>query len=216
MQTLHQRSHGMMYSRPLHSCCAAVRPVLRQRRVHAAQKDTEISTKDWRAQRMVDKVHALFDRVWSKGDVQLVDDLITDDFVWKDVIWMSSKRIVGKKAFSSFVQQMREAYPDLHYEVGQVGVCDPVHVFVHWTCHGTNLRPTSDSKGRSHKPTFHESHISGIDFITFNDDRSKLQEIVIYRQPTLEEREFLEEEALEQERWSMIKLERLHYDGAPQ
>jgi hypothetical protein len=33
---------------------------------------------------------------------------------------MSSKRVVGKKAFSSFVQQMREAYPDLHYEVGQV------------------------------------------------------------------------------------------------
>jgi hypothetical protein len=36
------------------------------------------------------------------------------------------------------------------------------------------------------------------------------------RQPTLEEREFLEEEALEAERWSMIKLERLHYDGASQ
>jgi predicted ester cyclase len=33
---------------------------------------------------------------------------------------MSNKRVVGKKAFSSFVQQMREAYPDLHYEVGQV------------------------------------------------------------------------------------------------
>jgi hypothetical protein len=63
----------------------------------------------------------------------------------------------------------------------QVGVCDPIHVFVHWTCHGTNLKPTSDNKGRPHKPTFHESHISGIDFITFNDDRSKLQEIVIYR-----------------------------------
>jgi hypothetical protein len=54
-------------------------------------------------------------------------------------------------------------------------------VFVHWTCHGTNLKPTNDNKGRPHKPTFHESHISGIDFITFNDDRSKLQEIVIYR-----------------------------------
>jgi predicted ester cyclase len=36
---------------------------------------------------------------------------------------MSNKRVVGKKAFSSFVQQMREAYPDLHYEVGQVRCC---------------------------------------------------------------------------------------------
>lgn len=157
---------------------------------------------------MTEKVHTLFDRVWSKGDVQLIDDLITDDFVWKDTIWMPSRPVVGRKAFSTFVQQMRQAYPDLYYEVGQVGVCDPIHVFVHWQCHGTNLFPTLDNAGRPHKPTFHESHISGIDFITFNEDRSKMQEIIIYRQPTLEEREFLEEEALQQDRLA-IKLERL-------
>lgn len=58
---------------------------------------------------------------------------------------------------------------------------DPMHVFVHWTCHGTNLHETTDNSGRPHKPTFHESHISGIDFITFNDDRSRMQEVVIYR-----------------------------------
>lgn len=34
------------------------------------------------------------------------------------------------------------------------------------------------------------------------------------RQPTLEEREFLEEEALEQDRLA-IRLERLHFDGRP-
>jgi hypothetical protein len=72
-----------MGSKTWQSCRASTRPLLRQCRVHAVQKDTEISTKDWRAQRMADKVHALFDRVWSKGEVQLVDDLITDDFVWK-------------------------------------------------------------------------------------------------------------------------------------
>lgn len=32
---------------------------------------------------MTEKVHALFDRVWSKGEVQLIDDLLTDNFVWK-------------------------------------------------------------------------------------------------------------------------------------
>lgn len=47
------------------------------------QKETDISTKDWRSQRMAEKVHVLFDRVWTKGEVQLIDDLITDDFVWK-------------------------------------------------------------------------------------------------------------------------------------
>lgn len=47
----------------------------------------------------------------------------------------------------------------------QVGVCDPVHVFVHWTCHGTNLQPTLDNAGRPHKPTFHESHIRQVMYV---------------------------------------------------
>eukprot|EP00878_Enallax_costatus_P002506 GHUV01002686.1.p1 GENE.GHUV01002686.1~~GHUV01002686.1.p1 ORF type:complete len:212 (+),score=35.54 GHUV01002686.1:178-813(+) len=204
-----QTAHNKAFSGiPGTTWAPCARPRLHKRRCAAVQKETDISTKDWRMQRMTEKVHLLFDRVWSKGEVQLVDDLITDDFVWKDTIWMPSRPVVGRKTFSTFVQQMRQAYPDLYYEVGQVGVCDPIHVFVHWQCHGTNLFPTMDNAGRSHKPTFHESHISGIDFITFNDDRSKMQEIVIYRQPTLEEREFLEEEALNQDRLA-IKLERL-------
>jgi hypothetical protein len=36
--------------------------------------------------------------------------------------------------------------------------------------------------------------------------------LCLHRQPTLEEREFLEEEALEQDRLA-IRLERLHFDG---
>lgn len=157
-------------------------------------------------------VRTFFDRVWTRGEVELLPELLTDDFVWKDAIWMPNRPIVGPKAFSIFVQQMRDAYPDLAYEVEQVGVSDPQHVFCHWTCHGTNLHPTLDSAGRPHKPTFHESVVSGIDYITFCDDRSRMREVVIYRQPTLEEREFLEEEALAQDRLA-IRLERLHFDG---
>lgn len=80
------------------------------------------------------------------------------------------------------ISSLAFALPALHIHLqSQVGVCDPLHVFVHWDCHGTNLHPTVDNAGRPHKPTFHESHISGIDFITFNEDRSKIQEVVIYR-----------------------------------
>eukprot|EP00775_Hariotina_reticulata_P009298 gene9298-9463_t len=179
------------------------------RPIAAVTREPDISTKDWRAKEMTNTVNRLFENVWSKGEVQLIQDLIAEDF---DSIWMANRPVVGRKAFTEFVQQMRQAYPDIYYEVGQVGVCDPVHVFVHWTCHGTNLHPILDNAGRPHKPTFHESIISGIDFITFSEDRSKLQEIIIYRQPTLEEREFLEEEALEQDRLA-IKLERLHFDS---
>lgn len=193
---------------------AAARSASRSRRclqaVAAVAKDADISTRDWRAQRMNEGVRAFFDRVWTRGEVDLLDELVTDDFAWKDAIWLASHPVVGRKAFKEFVKQMRQAYPDLSYEVGQVGVCDPVHVFVRWQCHGTNLQPTTDEKGRPHKPTFHESHVSGIDFITFTDDRAAMREVVIYREPTLEEREFLEEEALSQDRLA-IRLERLQF-----
>lgn len=33
---------------------------------------------------------------------------------------MANRPIVGPKAFAAFVQQMRTAYPDLTYDVGQV------------------------------------------------------------------------------------------------
>jgi hypothetical protein len=32
-------------------------------------KETDISTKDWRAQKMADTVKLFFNRVWSKGEV---------------------------------------------------------------------------------------------------------------------------------------------------
>jgi len=164
---------------------------------------------------MSDVAHRFFDRIWSRGETQLIDELLAENFAYKDMIWAAKRPIVGLKAFKAYVEGMRTAYPDLYYEITSVGVSDPSHVFVHWDCHGTNLQPTVDEHGKPHKPTFHESHISGIDIITFTEDRSKIQEVVIYRQPTLEEREFLEEEALEQDRLT-IRLERLHFDrGSP-
>jgi ketosteroid isomerase-like protein len=32
---------------------------------------------------MADTVRIFFDRVWSRGEVQLLNELLTDDFVWK-------------------------------------------------------------------------------------------------------------------------------------
>lgn len=52
-------------------------------RLSAVPKETDISTKDWRAQKMADTVRIFFDKVWSRGEVQLLDQLLTDDFVWK-------------------------------------------------------------------------------------------------------------------------------------
>jgi hypothetical protein len=87
----------------------------------AVVKDSDISTKDWRAQRMSDAAHKFFDRLWSRGETQLVDELLAENFAYKDMIWAAKRPIVGQKAFKAYVEGMRTAYPDLYYEVTSVG-----------------------------------------------------------------------------------------------
>lgn len=57
------------------------------------------------------------------AQVELIHDILTDDFVWKDAIWSANRPIVGAAAFKAFVEQMRQAYPDLSYTIDQVCVC---------------------------------------------------------------------------------------------
>jgi hypothetical protein len=55
----------------------------------------------------------------------------------------------------------------------QVAVSDANHVFVLWQGSGTNLSPVQQGA----KASFHESHMTGVDVITFNKDRSKILEV---------------------------------------
>lgn len=60
---------------------------------------------------------------------------------------MPNRPIVGTKAFYSFVQQMREAYPDLAYEVQQVGATrlqqQPCSSFTQPGTHMRTVQPRS-------------------------------------------------------------------------
>jgi hypothetical protein len=53
--------------------------------------------------------------------VQLLPGLITDDFAYKDTVWAVRRPVVGAAAFRGYVEAMRTAYPDLMYEIQQVG-----------------------------------------------------------------------------------------------
>jgi carbonic anhydrase len=59
----------------------------------------------------------------------------------------------------------------LHTEL-QVAVCDTTSVFVQWAGQATNL-----GEFHSHRPSFHNSKISGITTFKFNKDRSKITEV---------------------------------------
>lgn len=41
------------------------------------QEVGDISTKDWRTQRMAEAVERLYDRVWNQGDLELISQLVS-------------------------------------------------------------------------------------------------------------------------------------------
>jgi hypothetical protein len=61
----------------------------------------------------------------------------------------------------------------------QVGVSDANHVFVSWEGAGTNLAAGTSG----HQPSHHESHLAGVDILTFNKDRSRILEVRAARGP---------------------------------
>lgn len=107
---------------------------------------------------------------------------------------------------TAYIRDIRSRYPDLLYEVNQLGLSDNNHLFIMFSFTGTNMEAPAGSV-----PSYHESHVGGIAMLTFNDDRSKLLEVCEYRQPTLEEKNEVLERAQPTNIFSM-KLARLHWE----
>ena len=138
-------------------------------------------------------------------DPSTVDALLSDDFVHIDEIWSGAEVVAGVTNFKKFVARTREAYPDLAISVEDSGSAGPHRVFVRWSGSATNL-------GRYHgaKASRHASALSGIDLFTFSADRSKLEEVLVYRTPLAEDRAQLESFEAEGHGMHELKLHRLH------
>jgi hypothetical protein len=72
-----------------------------------------------------------------------------------------------------YLHALKNAYPDFWVEIDQIGTCDVNSIFVTYGGSATNL-----GEYHSHKPTRHTSNFQGCNLIKFNDDRSKITEIM--------------------------------------
>lgn len=72
---------------------------------------------------------------WSRGDLALVDDLVTGCYVQRDPI--HSAPIRGPEALKEWIARFREAVPDLQRSIEQTLVDGDV-VAVHYTASGTH------------------------------------------------------------------------------
>lgn len=73
----------------------------------------------------------------------------------------------------TYVSALRSAYPDFWVEIDQIGTCDVNSIFVTYNGSATNL-----GEYHSHKPSRHTSNFQGCNLVKFNDDRSRITEVL--------------------------------------
>lgn len=165
---------------------------------------------NWQVEKMLHISRAYFHDIWSKGSIHMCDYWLDDDFVHKENIWHPDRLVAGPHAFKKFVEEIRLEYPDLNIEVQQIAVSDSHRIFVLWEGSGTNLNAAHSG----HPPSRHESHMAGVDIITFNRQLSHILEVSVFRRPTREEREEVLQEGARRAAEGGINLNRLHFEGS--
>lgn len=98
-------------------------------------------------------VRRALEEVYSRGDLDLVDDLVAEDFVAHS----SGPDLRGREAIKQYVRSLREAFPDLHMTIDDQ-VAEGDKVVTRWTATGTHLGPYQKVP-----PTGRRGSMSGID-----------------------------------------------------
>jgi predicted ester cyclase len=60
-------------------------------------------------------IETYFDEVWSKGRVELLDELVTSDYI--NHTPSSPNPIPGPAGLKPIILEMRKGFPDLHYDI---------------------------------------------------------------------------------------------------
>ena len=103
----------------------------------------------------------LFEEVWNKGNLNVVDDLIALDYV----IHMGNKDLVGIDNYKNFVKIYRNAFPDIYYTVNDL-IAEDDKVVERWSAQGTH-------KGEllGIPPTNKKLKVTGIDIVRIKEGK---------------------------------------------
>mmetsp|Transcript_2312 Transcript_2312/g.5212 ORF Transcript_2312/g.5212 Transcript_2312/m.5212 type:complete len:288 (+) Transcript_2312:75-938(+) len=71
-----------------------------------------------RAQELVDKAVALYEEVWTKGRVLMLDSIMAEDHIQADMVWQPDRRASGgRRGMKRGILAYRGAYPDIRFKV---------------------------------------------------------------------------------------------------
>ena len=103
----------------------------------------------------------IFDEVWSRGKLDLADELLSPDFVGRP--GGLAEPVRGPAGAKEFLGSLREGFPDITFTVkDMVGESDLVAT--RWTSTGTH-----DGEFMGFDPTEQQVTMSGITFLRFRD-----------------------------------------------
>lgn len=107
-------------------------------------------------------IRRLFDEAWTDGDLEVVDEIVSDDFVFD-----RSGRVQtgGPALYRDLIRYSRDVFPDMAFEIDDMIVSSAGdEVAVRWTMTGTH---EGEYKGVA--PTGQEVELEGLEFNTFAD-----------------------------------------------
>ena len=81
-------------------------------------------------------IRTYFDEVWNKGMVELLDELLTPDYI--NHTPSSPNPIAGPEGLKPIVLEMRKGFPDLHYEIEDL-IITPHRIVARTIVSGTHI-----------------------------------------------------------------------------
>ncbi|MFC2104952.1 ester cyclase, partial [Bacteroidota bacterium] len=90
-------------------------------------------------QKMIELTYTCLD-VWSSGNLELVNEVYSPEIIRH---WVGTPDVIGVDAYREEIRLFKTAFPDLHFEVGELFVHGD-KVYYELTLTGTNTGPWGD------------------------------------------------------------------------
>lgn len=127
-------------------------------------------------------IFAYYGDIWSEGDLDRIEEVMTRDIVSKDCVWYPDDVRRGIEKQRNVIHDYITAYPNLRFEIRDVAMTEGNQAAVRWMARGHSLGCLSGVPA-----TGKASVVEGIDWMTF-DKKGRIVRVESFRQPFTEER----------------------------
>ena len=114
-------------------------------------------------------VRRYFEEIWDKGNLDLIDELFTTDFV-RHGPSATEGEVRGQEGFESLVSMYRSALPDLRIPI-EDQIAEGDTVVTRWTAHGTH-----QGELMGNAPTGNPATVTGILVVLARDPHGIFEE----------------------------------------